>query len=171
MGSLELPQSVPHRFDRRHRNLRRCKVRRSERSLIHEQGCASSVSGQRLSCAAGEKTSSTLTRSFFELDNLGGSADPSIGKMLSERKLLPLPILSVAETPGWCQSEGNVDLPTSYAKFTIEGVNHLYGSPAKRLRKNSSLGQREAQHKNCGSRENTCQTEKKNMSPSIKSQR
>ena len=66
----------------------------------------------------------------------------------SERNLLPLPILSVAETLGWCQSEGNVDLPTSYAKFTIEGVNHLYGSPAKRLRKNSSLGQREAQHKN-----------------------
>ena len=29
------------------------------------------------------KTSSTLTRSFFEFFNLGGSADPSVGKMLS----------------------------------------------------------------------------------------
>ena len=34
----------------------------------------------------------------------------------------------------------------SYANSTIEGVNHLYSSPAKRLGKNPSLNQRAAQH-------------------------
>ena len=64
-----------------------------------------------------------------------------------ERNLLPLPPLSVAEALPWHQSEGNMDLLTVYAKFTIEGINHLYGSPGKRLRKNPSFSQRAAQHK------------------------
>ena len=62
----------------------------------------------------------------------------------------PLPLLSVAETLGWCQSEGNVDHLTSHANFTIDGVNHLYGSPAKRIGKSPSLGQRAAQDKKIG---------------------
>ena len=36
----------------------------------------------------------------------------------------------------------------SCTNFTIEGVNHLYGSRARRLGKSPSLGQRAAQHKN-----------------------
>ena len=55
--------------------------------------------------------------------------------------------MSVAEALPWHQSEGNVDLLTDYANFTIEGINHLYGSPGKRLRKKPSLSQRAAQHK------------------------
>ena len=64
-----------------------------------------------------------------------------------ERNLLPLPPLSVAEALPWYQSKGNVDLLADYENFTIEGINHLYGSPGKRLRKNPSLSQRAAQHK------------------------
>ena len=55
--------------------------------------------------------------------------------------MLPLPLLSVAETLGWCQSEGNVDLLTGCANSTIEGVNHLYGSLAQRLEKNPFAAQ------------------------------
>ena len=64
-----------------------------------------------------------------------------------ERNLLPLPPLSVAEALPWHQSEGNVDLLTDYANFNIEGINHLYGSPGKRLRKNPPLSQKAAQRK------------------------
>ena len=62
-------------------------------------------------------------------------------------KLAAASPLSVAEALPWHQSEGNVDLLADYANFTIEGINHLYGSPGKRLRKNPSLSQRAAQHK------------------------
>ena len=36
---------------------------------------------------------------------------------------------------------------TDYANFTVEGINHLYGSPAKRPQKVPSLSQSAAQHK------------------------
>ena len=63
-----------------------------------------------------------------------------------ERNLLLLPPLSIAEALAWHQCEGNVDLLADYANFTNEGINHLNGSPGKRLRKNPSLSQQAVQH-------------------------
>ena len=100
-GASAKPHSSPAR---RCRNLGRCKVRRGERSLLHEQGCASSVSEQgfpsryvillQMVICRLRKTSSASTVSFFELFSLGDSAVPSIGKILwpsieSQRGCLP----------------------------------------------------------------------------------
>lgn len=90
--------------------------------------------------------------SYFDSFSLGGWADPRDQSETDsdcsrrERNLLPLPPLSVAEALAWHQCEGNVDLLTDYANFTNEGINHLYGSPGKRLRKNPSLSQQAVQH-------------------------
>ena len=88
-GASAKPHSSPAR---RCRNLGRCKVRRGDRSLLHEQGCASSVSEQgfprrylillQMVICRLRKTSSASTVSFFELFSLGDSAVPSIGKIL-----------------------------------------------------------------------------------------
>ena len=105
------------------------------------------------------KTSPTLTSSFFESFSPGDSGDPSFGKILNTSLKPPQIVFAgkeiycrfllcpVAEALGWCESEGNVVLLTDYTNFTIEGINHLYGSPAKRPRKVPSLSLRAAQHK------------------------